>query len=116
MPFTVEETDTDATPLVGACLLRGWSFLETTGTDTAEVDIYDGDVGADLLVAAISLSAGESTRDYPPGAGIMIRTFAFVYVVSGSVRGSLWLTPISHADDVEWVFGERGPYFDRPGT
>lgn len=116
MVFPIATTTADAQPFTGACLLRGWSFRETTGSAAASLIIYDGPAAAGQIVAAIDLLASESTRDYPPGNGIMIRTTPFVDVTGGSIQGSLWLTPLTHRDDVEWAFGERGPYFTNPGS
>lgn len=116
MVFPIATTTVDRTIHVGACCLRGWSFQETTAAAGAALVIFDGPAAAAQIVAAITLATNESTRDYPPGEGILLRTSAFLNVVSGSIKGALWLTPISHAADLEFAFGERGPYWVNPGV
>lgn len=66
-----------------------WSFLETTGTARATIRLRDGsDTGAAVIVP-ISLSAGESTRDWLGPQGIPCRAGVYLEVVSGSVEGSI---------------------------
>lgn len=100
----------------GAGVLRGWAFQENTGSAGVDLVIYDGPSGANQQIAPISLIANESTRDYPPGNGIVVRTALVVGLVDGEVAGSLWFTPITHADDLDFAFGQHGPYFVHPGT
>lgn len=116
MVFPIATTTADRTPYVGACCLRGWSFRETTGAAVASLVIYDGAATAGQIVTAIDLSANESTRDYVPGNGILLRTSCLIDVTAGSIQGSVLITPITHADDLEWVFGESGPHLFHPGA
>lgn len=76
--------------LGGPSLLMGWSFLESTGAAAATVEVYDGYGAGAQLVTAISLSAGQSTRDWLGPHGIYCSEGLFVNVVAGSVRGALW--------------------------
>lgn len=101
---------------VGAGILRGWAFFQSDGAGPAFLTIYDGPEAAGQVIAPISLVADESTRDYPPGNGIMVRTSLTIVTSGEDSTGSLWFTPLTHAADVEWAFGERGPYFARPGA
>lgn len=77
--------------LGGPGLLMGWSFLESTGAAGATVEVWDGGDTTGQLVTAISLVAGESTRDWLAGDGILLQVGLFVNVISGSVRGALWV-------------------------
>lgn len=88
-------TATGAPVFSGDCILTGWSFVETTGTGTAVVEIYDGNSAVGTLVACINLQASESTRDLMSKWGLEMRVGTFVNVVSGTVKGSLWVVDLS---------------------
>lgn len=74
----------------GDFYLAGWSFRESTGTASAQFDLIDGNDATGVLLASISLAAGESTRDTIGGHLLTIRTGLFLAVVSGSVIGAVW--------------------------
>lgn len=79
-------TITAGTPVTGReCRLYGWSFVETTGTDPAELVVYDGGSAGGTPVVHVTLDAGQSTRDYPPKPGLRIQSGIWVEIVSGSV-------------------------------
>lgn len=78
-------------PYGGNGLVMGWSLLETTGAAAAVVELYDGQDAGGQLVAAISLSPGQSTRDWLGPSGIETDIGLFVRVVSGTVRGAVWV-------------------------
>lgn len=115
MVFPIATTTADVTPYIGACCLRGWSFQETTGLAVASLVIYDGPTTAGQIVAAIDLLASESTRDYPSGDGILLRTSAVIDVTAGSIQGSLWITPLTWAQDVAFAMGQSGPHYVHGG-
>lgn len=104
-PETVAVGATDLVIVNGAALLRGWAFQENTGTDPATLEIWDGTGTNGLLVAPISLKAGQSTRDYLPGAGIEIRVGVFFTVTAGELFGSLWVSPGEFVDNFVLVKG-----------
>lgn len=81
----------------GSAALHGWTFLETTGTTAATLELFDGPLGVSVVI--ISLRAGQSTRDWLTGAGIYIRTGLYVRVLAGTVRGSLWYRPSTGHED-----------------
>lgn len=114
--FPFAATSTGIVVATGAFLLRGWAFQESTDAAGATLAIYDGITSSGKLAAPITLDANESARDYPPGAGIVMRQGMFVDVTIGSVLGSLWATPITHLDAWEVANGEWGDYFIRPGV
>jgi hypothetical protein len=71
------------------------SLRELTGTAGAVLDVYDGTGTGGVLLDTISLSAGQSTRDYyrlhqyPYYGGL------FLDVVSGSFKGTF---TVAHSD------------------
>lgn len=114
LPFAA--TTTDLTLYTGTGVLLGWSFTETTGSAAAELTLNDGADDTCPEFFDITLSSGQSTRDYPPGNGLMIYTGLFLEVVSGSVKGTIWYLPITNALDLSWAHGELGVYNIRPGV
>lgn len=71
--------------------LMGWSVVEPTGAAPATFDIYDGLDATGTLLASISLTSGQSTRDYLGPWGIMLRTGLFVDVLTGAIKGAMWI-------------------------
>lgn len=71
--------------------LMGWSFAETTGAAAATFDVYDGLDATGILIAAITLPVGGSIQNYLGPWGIMLRTGLFLDMLTGSVKGSVWL-------------------------
>lgn len=113
-PSSFDEGDTLI--FTGAAVLRGWSIYETTGDGPAAALIFDGSASSPVLVSRVDLLASESTREWFSGNGILLRTGLFVANAAGAIAGSFYLSPISHADDVSWAFGESGPYFVHGGV
>lgn len=77
----------------GASVLLGWSLLETTGGATATATLYDGEQNNGQTVAAISLLAGQSTRDWLGVPGLLCERGLTLVVSSGSVSGAVWVVP-----------------------
>ena len=75
----------------GDWYLAGWSFRETTGTTSAQFDLFDGNDGNGILIASISLAAGESTRDTIGGHLLTVLTGLFLVVNSGTITGTVWV-------------------------
>lgn len=83
---------TDGKLIIGRkATVLGWSLVETTGSARAELRILDGADANGTLIADITLSPGESTRDLVPAPGVVARSGVYAKVVSGSVDGSLWV-------------------------
>lgn len=77
----------------GRWLLRGWAFRENSGAAAATVTITDAvKTGGAGPVIPIALTATESTRDFVPGEGIIMRAGVFVEIV-GNVVGAVFVTP-----------------------
>lgn len=72
------------------CRLYGWSFVEDTDTDPASIELIDGGNANGALVVPITLSAGQSTRDWLGKPGLEVRSGLYLNVISGSVSGSVW--------------------------
>lgn len=83
----------------GETIVHGWSFVETTGGAGAEIQLWDGPVGTGTLVVDVTLTGGESTRDWLAGAGIGTSSDLTAHVVSGSVGGSVWIVPAYRFND-----------------
>lgn len=64
----------------------GFTLRETTGTDGAVVEIYDGSSTSGELIEVITLSPNESDRVWMP-SGIKVESGLYIEIVSGSVRG-----------------------------
>lgn len=79
--------------LGGAAFLHGWALMESTGSAGAVVRFRDGTGTDGVVIAPISLTGGESTRDFFPGAGVAVRSGLFLEVVSGEVEGAAWVLP-----------------------
>jgi hypothetical protein len=77
--------------ITGAMRMRGFGVKNTSGSATAEVDIYDGEGSGGQLICAVTLAANESTREWWSGDGISIEHGVAVVWVSGSVSGSIWV-------------------------
>ena len=77
-------------PLVGGPGCVTWhSTYETTGAATASYGLYDESVTSGQMLAYVTLSAGESTRDF---VGLHVLPFVgglFYKLVSGAVGGSI---------------------------
>lgn len=93
--------------VAGASIVTGWSWTETTGGASAELALYDGNGNNGALIADITLTQGESTRDLIALTGIGIRTGLYLDVVSGSIRGAVWVLPGEFWEQYELVQGER---------
>lgn len=70
--------------------LFGWSFVETTGSAAAQVRVIDGGNSGGLEIVNITLSAGQSTRDWLAKPGLRFRSGIYIDIVAGSIQGSIW--------------------------
>ena len=72
--------------------IAGFSVRETTGAAAALVKLRDGaDIGGDLVMT-ISLSAGESARDWFWPGGISLTYGLFCEVTTGAIEGVAYLS------------------------
>lgn len=114
LPFAT--TTVDVTLLTGPFILRGWALVETTGSAGAGCEFYDGADDTTVLGVPINLNASESTRDFIPGNGAILRTGLFLEMISGSIKGAIFYTPITNVADLQIATGEWGDLFVRPGV
>lgn len=94
-PVTVAPTlaGASASPLSGSLRLGGWSLVEATGAAPATAQLRDGAASGGEVVAEISLGIGATDTRLAPGKGIHIDSALTLVVLTGSVRGSLWVNP-----------------------
>ena len=113
LPFAA--TSADIKLYTGNAVLLGWSFAETTNSAGASLTLNDGPDDTYPEIVRVNLAQNESTRDYPPGNGILIRTGIFLEMLSGTVEGTIWYLPITNALDRSWAVGDLGAYNIHPG-
>lgn len=106
----IATTTTDLTVIGGASVLFGWTWIETTGSAVANVELYDGSGTNGALIVPVALNSGESTRDLWGHPGLGVQTGLFLHVVSGSVKGSLWIVPGEVYDEYVIEQGYRGVF------
>lgn len=71
--------------------LSGWSFVETTGTAPAQLQIVDGSLtGGGDIIAEITLNAGQSIRDNTGPYPVECDRGIYINMIAGSVRGAVW--------------------------
>lgn len=75
----------------GRFKLFGYSVKETTGSSTAELDIYNGADTGGLLVIPIPLAGGQAAEDWFGPQGITLNVGILGHVTSGSITGSLFI-------------------------
>lgn len=112
----IPATSADLTLLTGAFILRGWNFGETTGAAAATANLYDGTATGTVLVASIFLASGTSTTTRGSDAGIIVRTGLYLDMLSGSLSGAIYYTPITELAHREWALGEWSAERFRPGA
>jgi len=113
--FPFAATGSDGQLALGSFVLRGWSIIESTGSAAAIANLLDGQDATGPLIAGIQLAQATSSTVVIPGSGVLIRTGVYLDVVSGSVRGTLWMNPITTDDEHSWAHGEYGLTFVRHG-
>lgn len=72
--------------------VAGFSVRETTGAASALVKLHDGADATGDLVMTISLSAGESARDWFWPGGIALTYGLFIEVATGAIEGVAYLS------------------------
>lgn len=104
-PIPIATTTTGLLVAGGLTLIVGWAFLETTGAASAQVNLWNGTSNVGALVAPISLSSGQSTRDLIPAPFLACESGLFVEVASGSIRGSVWTIEATMIDGFAFADG-----------
>lgn len=90
--FPVDATAIDVDTLQVPGILHGWGWQNTSSTDRADLELHDGPIGP--LIVPISLSPGQSTRDWLGPLGIACVRGVTVKVTAGTIEGSLWFRPL----------------------
>ena len=79
-----------ADPLVGGSGCVTWYALEeSTGSAVATVELYDDGISSGQLLAPISLSPGQSTREFLTFHALSFTAGLWFKVLSGAVTGSV---------------------------
>lgn len=81
-------SQTIAAPGATAVVYRGFSLLETSGSASALVRVFDGSATGTIL-DEIALTASQSAREIYAGFAMKAGSGLFVQVVSGTVTGSI---------------------------
>lgn len=74
-----------------ACRVIGWSLRESTGTANAVVRLFNGTTNNGEQVAEIGMGAGMSDHADIAEGGLWCNAGLFLNVVSGQVRGAVWI-------------------------
>lgn len=90
-PFDIPATGTSQKLFTRPCLLMGWSLRETTGSAAAAVVLFNGAGAGGPRVGEQQLASGASASQVGPADGIWCDTGLYLFFVSGSVEGSVWL-------------------------
>ena len=73
-------------------ILHGWGWQNTSETNRADLVLTDGPIGPPIV--PISLSPGQSTRDWLGALGIACVRGVTITITAGTVEGSLWFRPL----------------------
>lgn len=73
-------------------ILFGWALAETTGSAGVKLRLRDGTTASAPSIIPITMSGGESTRDFFGDEAIEINSGSiYLEIVTGSIEGSiLW--------------------------
>jgi hypothetical protein len=91
MSYPVSGTTATTRPITSRGILRGYGFRETAG-GAATVLIHAGSDASGHVIVPVTLSAGESVRDWFSDEGIAILGGVFLEI-TGSVDGSVYIAP-----------------------
>ena len=93
-PVPIPATSASRVLFGPGALVAGWALMETSGTAPASLVLVNGQDATGTIVVPVTLTAGQSTRDYLAGGGVLFDSGVFLRVVSGSVSGSVWVVPL----------------------
>lgn len=94
LPLSFPATTTGAVVVAGDVVLFWWSFTESTGAASAQLQVIDGADATGQELATITLQANESVREGVGNRGLYCTRGVFVRVLSGSVRGTVGVTDV----------------------
>lgn len=83
------QTGGSAPSLGGSGCVTWHSFAETGGTNPATYALYDGPPGGGILLAYVTLSASQSTRDFIGLHALPYVNSLYLDVISGTVTGTI---------------------------
>lgn len=69
----------------------GWTIREATGTDTAQVELFDGADPTGVPLARLSIPAGHTSVVSTGFMGVRARAGVHVMVTSGLADGVVWV-------------------------
>lgn len=75
-------------------IVVGWSFVEATGAAPATLQLLDGVDAGGVGGIEIALNPGQSATDNTGGWCLRFSRGVFLNLVSGSVRGSVWVADL----------------------
>lgn len=98
----------------GSGRFLGWSLRETTGAASAVLQFLDGDPAGLGILATISLTAGQSTRDWESFHPMPYYQSINLRIVSGAVEGVIGCHPCDPESDwhIPVVVSIPGPIID----
>lgn len=97
-PINTPATTTDVNLITRGGRLYGWAFQEMTGTDRAELELVNGQSNNGDTIVPITLSAGQSTRDWLGRPGLRITGGVRLNVISGEVSAVIYYLGLSDAE------------------
>lgn len=77
-----------------ACLLLGWSALETSGTAATSGKLIDGGDTSGQMAGAWGAASGLADTHAVPPPGIMCKNGLYIDVASGAVALTVWVIPL----------------------
>lgn len=80
-----------STVIGGFVVLYGWAIRETSGSATAQLDIYNGAQASGDDIISIALAAGQSTREWFGPQGLELQIGYYPNLVSGAITGSVFI-------------------------
>lgn len=103
-----------STLISGGGRLLGWSIRETSGTAAAVVQLLDGDPSGLGILATISLTSGQSTRDWESFHPMPYYQSLNLHMISGAIEGVIGCHPCDPDDTwhIPVVVAIPGPPID----
>lgn len=95
LTFPITSLTAPANPIGRACLLVGYSFVESSGAGSCSFDLLDGNNASGTLISPITLDAGQSRQDEVSPDGVFCQSGPFVSVLTGTWRGALWIIDVT---------------------
>lgn len=98
----------------GSGRLLGWSLRETSGTAAAIVQLLDGDPAGLGILATISLTSGQSTRDWESFHPAPYYQSLNLHIIAGAIEGVIGCHPCDPGEPwaIPVVVSIAGPAID----